>query len=40
MKFKFELNDLIMYYKIINLLVHIKGGGGGGGGLGLSLWKK
>ena len=24
MKFKFVLNDLIMYYKIINLLVHIK----------------
>ena len=22
-KFKFVLNDLIMYYKIINLLVHI-----------------
>ena len=24
MKFKFVLNDLIMYYKIINLLIHIK----------------
>ena len=24
MKFKFVLNDLIMYFKIINLLVHIK----------------
>ena len=24
MKFKFVLNDLTMYYKIINLLVHIK----------------
>ena len=24
MKFKCVLNDLVMYYKIINLLVHIK----------------
>ena len=24
MKFKFVINELIMYYKIINLLVHIK----------------